>query len=78
MGLPDYAPYDGIIVTAAAASVPPALLEQLKPGGHLVIPVGLPYMHQELMLISSDQQGKTRTKKVLGVAFVPLIEGSGG
>jgi len=77
LGWQEQAPFDGIIVTAAAASVPPALLEQLRPGGRMVIPVGLPYMHQELMLISSDEQGNTSTKDVLGVAFVPLIEGSG-
>jgi len=69
------APFDGIIVTAAAAYVPPALLEQLKPGGRMVIPLGLPGMHQDLMLITSNPQGETEMKKILGVAFVPLVEG---
>jgi protein-L-isoaspartate(D-aspartate) O-methyltransferase len=70
------APFDGIIVTAAAASIPPALLEQLRPGGRMVIPVGPPGMHQDLMLISSNPQGEVESRKILGVAFVPLIEDS--
>jgi protein-L-isoaspartate(D-aspartate) O-methyltransferase len=76
LGWPENAPFDGIIVTAAAASIPAALLEQLKHGGRMVIPVGLPNMHQELMLVTSDQQGETEISKILGVAFVPMIEGS--
>jgi protein-L-isoaspartate(D-aspartate) O-methyltransferase len=76
LGWPEHAPFDGIIVTAAAASVPPALLAQLKPGGRMVIPIGLPHMHQDLMVVTSDQQGKAEIKKILGVAFVPLVEGS--
>jgi len=75
LGWPEHAPYDGIIVTAAATHIPSALVEQLRPGGRLVIPVGLPYSHQELMLVRKDQQGKTLTKSVLGVAFVPLADG---
>jgi protein-L-isoaspartate(D-aspartate) O-methyltransferase len=73
-GWPEHAPYDGIIVTAAAPQIPRALVEQLKPGGHLVIPVGLPYMHQELMLVTRDVQGNTNVKSILGVAFVPLVD----
>jgi protein-L-isoaspartate(D-aspartate) O-methyltransferase len=74
-GWTEYAPYDGIIVTAAATHIPPALIDQLKPGGRLVIPVGQPYSHQELMLVEKDEQGDTRVKSVLGVAFVPLVGG---
>ncbi|MEA2078276.1 MAG: protein-L-isoaspartate(D-aspartate) O-methyltransferase [Pseudomonadota bacterium] len=74
-GWAEHAPYDGIIVTAAATHIPPALIDQLKPGGRLVIPVGQPYSHQELMLVEKDQQGATRVKSVLGVAFVPLVGG---
>lgn len=73
-GWPEHAPYDGIIVTAAASHIPEALVEQLKPGGRLVIPVGLPYFHQELMVVSKNMQGETQTKSVLGVAFVPLVD----
>lgn len=73
-GWPEHAPYDGIIVTAAAAHIPPALVEQLRPGGRLVIPVGLPYMHQELMLMEKDAGGGIHSRDILGVAFVPLRE----
>jgi len=74
-GWPEHAPYDGIVVTAAATYIPAALVEQLKPGGRMAIPVGLPYSHQELMLVRKDEQGKTLTESVLGVAFVPLVGG---
>lgn len=74
LGWPEHAPYDGIIVTAAAPYIPPALIEQLKPGARMVIPVGMPMMHQELMLLTKDIQGKTSTRSILGVAFVPLRE----
>lgn len=73
-GWPEKAPFDAIAVTAAAPSIPPALLEQLKPGGRMVIPVGMPSMHQELMLVTRDELGETHTSSLLGVAFVPLVE----
>jgi protein-L-isoaspartate(D-aspartate) O-methyltransferase len=73
-GWPDHAPYDGIIVTAAASHVPPALVEQLEHGGRLVIPVGEPYGYQNLMLLEKDAQGVVSTRTILGVAFVPLVE----
>jgi len=75
-GWEEHAPYDGIIVTAAAPHIPPALIDQLKPGGRLVIPVGQAYSHQELMLVEKDQQGGSHVKSVLGVAFVPLVNGA--
>lgn len=77
-GWPEHAPYDGIIVTAAASYVPPALLEQLKPGGNLVIPVGQPYMAQDLKVLHKDDQGRVTTRNILGVAFVPLVDHEGG
>ena len=73
-GWPEQAPFDGIIVTAAAPYVPDALVEQLKPGGRLVIPVGLPYGRQELMLLTKHAQGETESRSVLEVAFVPLVD----
>lgn len=76
-GWPEQAPYDGIIVTAAASHLPPKLLEQLKPGGRLVIPLGLPFMHQELMLVEKDQSGECHTTDILGVVFVPMIGDAG-
>jgi len=71
-GWPEHAPYDAIIVTAAAPEVPPALIDQLKPGGRLVIPVGWEYMPQELMLIEKDAHNAVHSRGILGVAFVPL------
>ena len=73
-GWPEHAPYDAIIVTAAASHIPQALVEQLKFGGRLVIPVGLPYMPQELMLVEKDEQGEIHPRNIIGVAFVPLQE----
>ena len=73
LGWPEHAPYDGIIVTAAADHIPEAFIEQLKPGGRMVIPVGLPYRYQELVLVEKDTDGNTQMKDILGVAFVPLV-----
>jgi len=76
-GWPEHAPYDGIIVTAAAPFIPQALIDQLKTGGRLVIPVGQPYLHQELMVVEKKENGKIDTRDVLAVAFVPLTAGNG-
>ena len=73
-GWPEKAPFDGIIVTAAAPHIPPALVEQLKPGGRMVIPLGNPYSHQDLILVSKDSQGRIQQTGVIAVAFVPLID----
>lgn len=69
-----YAPFDGIIVTAAAPQIPSALLNQLKTDGRLVIPVGLPQRKQELQLVCKDRRGMIRSQSLLPVAFVPLVE----
>ena len=71
-GWQEHAPYDGIIVTAAATHIPEALIEQLKPGGRLVIPVGQPYSHQALELVEKTEDGELKIKEILGVAFVPF------
>lgn len=71
-GWPEHAPYDGIIVTAAATHIPRALIDQLKPGGRMVIPLGRPYYHQELTLVEKDENGEIRSRNILGVAFVPF------
>lgn len=76
-GLPEHAPYDGIIVTAAAPHVPPPLIEQLKPGARLVIPVGRSGWSQELKMVEKLADGQVREKDMLGVAFVPLTGGLG-
>lgn len=72
-GWPAHAPFDSIIVTAAASAIPPPLIEQLRPGGKLVIPLGERYFGQDLLLISKDEKGRITEKRVLPVAFVPLI-----
>lgn len=77
LGWPEHAPYDAIVVTAAANGIPPPLIEQLKPGGTLVIPVGDRIFGQELLLVSKDEQGRTTQKSVLPVAFVPLTGTAG-
>ena len=71
-GWPDEAPFDGIVVTAAPDHVPPALIEQLKPGARLVIPVGPHWLSQELRVIRKDADGRTVTQRTLPVRFVPL------
>jgi len=76
LGWPGQAPFDGIMVTAAASQVPPPLLLQLKSGGRLVIPVGLPGRHQELLVIEKEGE-EFLSRSVLGVAFVPLVHDSG-
>lgn len=71
-GWPEHAPYDSIVVTAAAPSVPAALVAQLKPGGTLVIPVGNRYTGQDLKVLRKDEAGGIEERSVLPVIFVPL------
>ena len=71
-GWEESAPFDGIIVTAAASHIPPPLIKQLKPGGRMIIPVGSPFLTQQLLLVTKDADGKIRTRQVLPVRFVPL------
>ncbi len=71
-GWSEYAPFDAIIVTAAASHVPPPLVRQLKPGGRMVIPVGSRFQTQQLLLITKDDAGIIRTRQILPVRFVPL------
>jgi protein-L-isoaspartate(D-aspartate) O-methyltransferase len=71
-GWPEHAPYDSIIVTAAAPHVPPPLINQLKPGGRLVVPVGPSHYGQQLMLLTKAEDGSNETRVVIPVAFVPL------
>lgn len=73
-GWAEYAPYDGIIVTAAARFIPAALVEQLKPGRKLVIPVGEPHSYQKLYVVEKDSQGVSYSTEILNVAFVPLVD----
>jgi protein-L-isoaspartate(D-aspartate) O-methyltransferase len=72
-GWPDKAPFDAIVVTAAPEIVPPALLEQLKPGGRLVIPVGAEYATQILRVLEKSSTGQLTTTDVAPVRFVPFL-----
>jgi protein-L-isoaspartate(D-aspartate) O-methyltransferase len=74
-GMPDAAPFDAIVVTAAAQQVPPPLIQQLKPGGRMLIPVGGGFALQHLMLVEKDADGRVRTRQTLPVKFVPLTRG---
>jgi protein-L-isoaspartate(D-aspartate) O-methyltransferase len=70
-----HAPFDAIVVTAAASHVPPPLVRQLKPGGHMVIPVGSRFMVQQLVVVDKDTAGTVTTRQILPVRFVPLTGG---
>ena len=72
-GWPEHAPFDAIIVTAAAEHIPQPLIDQLKPGGRMVIPVGGVYAVQELMLITKDASSKVVKESIIPVRFVPLL-----
>jgi protein-L-isoaspartate(D-aspartate) O-methyltransferase len=71
-GWPEAAPFHGIVVTAAPDHVPPALVEQLAPGGRLVVPVGPQFGGQDLLLVHKGTDGTTVTRRTLSVRFVPL------
>ena len=74
-GWPEAAPFDAIMVTAAASHVPPSLIKQLKPGGRMVIPLGTQFMPQYLMLVEKQMDGSVTTHQILPVRFVPLTGG---
>jgi len=74
-GWPEQAPFDAIVVTAAAPRVPQALVDQLKPGGRMVIPVGASHEAQELLLLVKRADGSVEKRSVLPVRFVPLVPG---
>lgn len=72
-GCPERAPFDAIIVTAAAEHIPQPLIDQLKPGGRMVIPVGGVYAVQDLMLITKDESSEIVKTSIIPVRFVPLL-----
>ena len=74
-GIEKAAPFDGIIVTAAADHIPPPLIKQLQPGGRMIIPIGPVHSVQRLVVVEKDAIGKVRTQTHLPVKFVPLIGG---
>jgi protein-L-isoaspartate(D-aspartate) O-methyltransferase len=75
-GWDEHAPYDAIIVTAAADHIPPPLLKQLKPEGRMCIPVGQPYYPQVLKLVVKDAQGDVTVRDIIPVIFVPFTRAS--
>jgi protein-L-isoaspartate(D-aspartate) O-methyltransferase len=72
-GWPEKAPFDAIVVTAAAPSIPQALVDQLKPGGRMAIPVGASWEVQQLALVTKNPDGSVSRRDVLPVRFVPLV-----
>jgi len=76
-GWPEHAPYDGIIVTAGAPHVPQPLVDQLKPGGRMVIPVGPADSVQQLLLVTKARNGALRRQTIIPVRFVPLTRERG-
>ncbi|PMB76164.1 MAG: protein-L-isoaspartate O-methyltransferase, partial [Candidatus Bathyarchaeota archaeon] len=72
MGYPEKAPYDRILVTAAAPDIPKPLIEQLKPNGIMLIPIGSISLFQSLIKITKSANGKLKEENLGGVAFVPL------
>ena len=74
-GWPEAAPFDAIIVTAAASHVPPPLIKQLKPGGRIVIPLGTQFKRQYRVLVEKMEEGWLTTRQILPVRFVPLTGG---
>ena len=74
-GWPECGPFDAILVTAAAGHVPPPLVQQLKPGGRMVIPVGTAFLTQHLMLLEKRRDGSVVSRQILPVRFVPLTGG---
>jgi protein-L-isoaspartate(D-aspartate) O-methyltransferase len=71
-GWEEHAPFDAILVTAAASHVPPPLIDQLKPGGRMVIPVGSSFLTQYLLLVEKNTDGDILTRQITAVSFVPL------
>jgi len=74
-GWSQHAPFDSIIVTAAISHIPPPLVQQLKKGGRLLIPVGTRFQTQYLTLVEKDKQGKVTSRQLLPVIFVPFTGG---
>ncbi|MHC4264514.1 MAG: protein-L-isoaspartate(D-aspartate) O-methyltransferase [Planctomycetota bacterium] len=71
-GWPQHAPFDAVIVTCAAGFVPPPLIQQLKPGGKMIIPLSSPFGLQNLVLLTKDEQENITSRQVLPVRFVPM------
>lgn len=73
-GWPEHAPYDAIIATAAPKDVPPALVDQLRPGGRMVLPLGPAWRTQQLTIVDKAEDASVTRRKVMAVGFVPMIK----
>jgi protein-L-isoaspartate(D-aspartate) O-methyltransferase len=76
LGWPEHAPFDSILVTAGATEIPKPLVEQLKPGGRMIIPVGDSTAVQTLQIVEKDSTGNVRVRDSIPVRFVPLLRGT--
>ncbi len=74
-GLEEHAPFDAIVVTAASSHVPPPLIQQLRPGGRMIIPVGGRFATQQLLLLEKTNDDEVITRQIAAVRFVPLTRG---
>ena len=74
-GWPAEAPFDGVLVTAAPPKIPQALIDQLRPGGRMVVPVGRAHDRQTLSVVTKDASGHVSVDQILPVAFVPMVPG---
>ena len=77
-GWPEEAPFDAIVVTAAASHIPPPLVQQLEPGGRMIIPIGGAFSAQQLMLVEKQSDGSVTTRQLLPVRFVPFTRADDG
>ncbi len=77
-GLEEYAPFDKILVSAAAAKIPEELIKELKSGGRMVIPVGPRYGAQEILIVGKNASGVLEEKRMPGFVFVPLVDSAEG
>ncbi len=77
-GWPEEAPFGAIVVTAAPEEIPDALVEQLAPGGRMVVPVGPRWAAQQLMLVEKSEDGAATARSILPVRFVPMVREPGG
>ena len=71
-GWEEHGPFDAIVVTAASSHIPPSLVRQLRPGGRMIIPVGGPFMTQQLLLLEKTEDDDIITRQIAAVLFVPL------
>ena len=78
IGWEEHAPFDAIIVTAAPEEVPQPLIDQLKTGARMVVPVGPQHGYQSLQVLEKQQSGEIKVTDILPVGFVPFVKGERG